>query len=159
MHLSKPLASNFFFLKILDPLISLLSANTLCSSWNSCNCGKMGYIDIHRSSLMMCATTLMLSVLSGVIGNDIYLEWKVSLDPTIRPINVNQPVWTETFISMKKPICKGICSLHFFRVWFFRRMLKDIDAMAFPMELQMQYVLFVGNLYSNPVTWKVTNDL
>ncbi|RWR91985.1 monocopper oxidase-like protein SKU5 [Cinnamomum micranthum f. kanehirae] len=54
----------------------------------------MDCTDIHRSSLMICVTAIMLSVVvaAGVIGDDIYLEWKVSLDSTIRPVNVDQPV-------------------------------------------------------------------
>ncbi|KAJ8624127.1 hypothetical protein MRB53_032657 [Persea americana] len=54
----------------------------------------MDCTDIHRSSLMICVTTLLLSVVvaAGVIGDGIYLEWKVSLDSTIRPVNVDQPL-------------------------------------------------------------------
>lgn len=42
---------------------------------------------------------MMLAVLTtGARGIDIFLEWNVAFDSTIKPVNVEQPVWIKNEI-------------------------------------------------------------
>lgn len=101
-------------LYILQPLFlfpsfhPFLSTNSLyrgspsCSIVRSSTCvyDQMGYSGIRGPLLILHANALMLFV-AGVIGREIYAEWNVSLDSTIRPVNVDQPVLTKTIIIIK----------------------------------------------------------
>lgn len=60
--------------------------------------------------LILCATALMFLVArvtgndvgDGDIGDDIYLEWNVSFNSTIRPVNVDQQVQIKAIIIIIK---------------------------------------------------------
>ncbi|XP_050211770.1 monocopper oxidase-like protein SKS1 [Mercurialis annua] len=52
----------------------------------------MAFIASHGRLTMLAS--LLIALVAGVSGADIYLEWNVALDSTIKPVSVDQPVIT-----------------------------------------------------------------
>lgn len=58
------------------------------------------------SWLIVCATVL--SLLKAANGVDIFLEWHIAVDTTIKPVSMDQPVINDTVTSFSKPHEKGL---------------------------------------------------
>ena len=52
------------------------------------------------SWLIVCATVL--SLLKAANGVDIFLEWHIAIDTTIKPVYMDQPVINDTVTSFPK---------------------------------------------------------
>lgn len=57
------------------------------------------------SWLIVCAAVL--SLLKAANGVDIFLEWHIAVDTTIKPVSMDQPVINDTVTSFSKPHEKG----------------------------------------------------
>ena len=61
------------------------------------------------SWLIVCATVL--SLLKAANGVDIFLEWHIAIDTTIKPVSMDQPVINDKVTSFPKTPWKGIAGI------------------------------------------------